>query len=206
MSLFQSKDMNVSSAIIQRDAIIGNRCSANIMATRELYTNTITTTDFISNGVSMVNDLMVINKKINQVQGGITGNGNFVIKSTTTLTDWGTNAPILHGAHLGAPVGSTSSLTGNRVGQLCVLYLHLIFENDYDLSSGIPLFSHIPASFAPGTQVSHPLTLECGDRSEIEYVTFNMNSSQAQLRSTRTIIPQNSTLYGTITYFNTTQD
>jgi hypothetical protein len=84
---------------------------------------------------------------------GFQSNGDFLIKSSTTLNEWSIN-PLIRSVN-----NNNNILIGNRIGQICYLYISLSNSTPHTLEPHTSLFLDIPLEFRPGTMVVCPIAL-----------------------------------------------
>jgi hypothetical protein len=129
MSLFGFTNENLSN--------VNNNISTELLISKQTKTVQLTSYGVESQRLLISDGLRFTN--------GILPSGDFVLTATTDEKEWTLN-PYYEGGSM--------SLIGNRVGQMCFLYIHLVNNTEKRWDCKEALFVKVPETFRPQTQVS----------------------------------------------------
>jgi hypothetical protein len=139
---------------------------------------------------------IIVKNPQGSITNGMRSDGNFILSATTDQSEWTLNPSF--------DLLNPCVLVGNKIGQICNLYFYgkNISEQQLDLS--VPLFTFIPESFQPHTQVSCALQSQKDDiTSKISSacITLDENTHSVFISNSTGYWEPNETIFGTFTYF-----
>lgn len=164
MSIY--RDLALSNLHVERNIISrGNLVGVDVYG-MAVHAPSIETSElFVDGQVQVKGDLTVGTGFNTQPNGGIQSNGDFILSATTSANEW--ISPYLF---------STTIINGNRIGQLCQIYMELTSSNA--ISTGDVLFATIPDSFWPNTKVVCQVSIWNGTTMTPATLTFDPSTHQ----------------------------
>jgi len=188
-----------SGPIQSNNIVSSGKVVANEVYCQSIHTSGLETNELYCKGIAMIDNLIISND--GAITGGLQANGNFLLKATTDIQDWTIN-PILN--------FDPKVLVGNKVGQLCHLFISLTNNTGGSINISTPIFTSIPHQFQPGTLVVCPAILSATSACPYEMIApvsivFDTHTKQVFVTSP---VPWQDgvTLIGSINYFRTLND
>ena len=175
-------DLAVSNLVVQRNITARGNVVANQVISNSTHSPTVET-----------NLLTVVNPITQLVVNGIQPSGDFNYKSTTTLADWTVNplCPLDMGS---------STIAGNRIGQICCLSFYLNFTDTFDTHHSV--FTSTPPDFDPNYYFVSIVPSNHGDTQSV--VRFTMTEGQVYILDViAEVVDPSSVIVGTLVYFKT---
>ena len=190
-------DLGVNNLTVQQNIV----SRGNLVANEAYFTN-VHVHD-IECDTAIVHNLVTVDDA-STVTGGIQSTGNFILKATTDLSEW------TFGPGLEAQI-SPAVLIGNRVGQLCYLYISLTNNSGGSIVLTSPIFTSIPHAFNPGTQTMCfiPMSITPSIPYDILVpfaLVFNASDQCVYINGNAGSWNNGDTIVGSISYFRTLDD
>ena len=156
-----NRDLRLSKLHVDSISSTGNISAVDLYGTI-VHAPLIETSELFIDGQMQVKGDLYVGTEFNVIpKGGIQSSGDFILSSTTSASEW--TSPYSF---------STQVISGNRIGQICQIYMELT-PSSGDISNGDILFTKIPDSFWPNTKVSCQVSIWNGTSMIPATITFN---------------------------------
>jgi hypothetical protein len=163
-------DQSVSNIQVDKNILARGTLVARNIYSSTLHSPQMETQELFVKGTAVLDNL-IIHDEQQHPTGGIRTDGDFLLTTTTQSSEWV------------SPLNLSSIIVhGNRIGQICSLYLELTSSSG--VADGSVLFSHLPDSFQPQVRVVTAVSLWDGVTFSPATLVFDSSSKQVYFYGT----------------------
>ena len=171
----------------------------HLIVGENITTPNLTTTKLLTHNLAVTGKIIITNE--NKITNGFQANGNFLLTSTSDLSEW-----TIH-PHINFYINESSVLIGNKIGQFCTIYFKInmsdMMNEPLELKS-TPFFTAIPESFQPGTETACTFSIisnkNLGVLNSTGSWVFDTHNRQVFFLTPSGAINPGDTFFGTIQY------